>query len=114
MVFLFHNVVPKVPHLADLLPLFCIRSKSIVTILAKRRSIIDVIASALRLGNDVVNIDTNLAASGNIGTPPFFLLVVSELRRMAFLSGPAAIVTFYFPRLRSSAGNPHCTAPCPL
>jgi hypothetical protein len=41
---------------------------------AKRRSIIDVTAPALRLRNDVVNIDTNLAASATLERRHFFYL----------------------------------------
>jgi hypothetical protein len=55
-----------------------------MAILAKRRSVIDVIGPALRLRNDVVNIDANLGDIGNIEMPPFFLPVVSGLPRMAF------------------------------
>ena len=43
--------VPPVPHLADFLPLSWISSKLSMAVLAKRRSIINVVGAALRLRN---------------------------------------------------------------
>ena len=77
MIFLFDNVVPKLSHLPDFRPLFWIGPKASVAILAKRRSIIDVIATAHRLrgrfeiGCQVCNSLSNVLASfrSRVSTP---------------------------------------------
>jgi len=64
--------------------LFWIASKVSVAILAKRRSIIDVIATALRLRDDVVNIDANLVTSATAESRHLIYLVLQGLRKWHF------------------------------
>src|SRR6516164_8628920 len=86
MIFLFDNVVPKLSHLPDFRPLFWIGSKASVAILAKRRSIIDVIATA-HLEGECGEYRCQSLDICNSGKPPSFLLGPSGLAKMAFLNG---------------------------
>jgi len=70
--------------LPDFLPLFWIGSKAVVAILAKRCSIIDVIATALRLRDDVVNIDANLVTSATPESRHLSYLVLQGWRKWHF------------------------------